>query len=82
MVEMWPIPVLTLISVSVPPVSYLNSTKKSLVILPKVQVAGHSKTYMHPTYVAWNEVKMLVHSCIVYTERAPRRQQFHMAPAM
>ena len=24
----------------------------------------------------------MVHGCIVYTELAPRRQQFHVAPAM
>ena len=24
----------------------------------------------------------MVHGCMVYTEHAPRRQQFHVAPAM
>ena len=36
----------------------------------------------HTPYVcgfAWSD---MVHGCMVYTELAPRRQQFHMAPAM
>ena len=28
---------------------------------------------------AWSD---MVHGCMVYTELAPRRQQFHVAPAM
>ena len=35
---------------------------------------------MHPTYVASNETKP-EGGCMVYTERAPRWQQFHVAPA-
>ena len=35
------------------------------------------------TYVVWNEVTLYTeHSSIVYTERAPTRQQFHMEPQM
>ena len=36
------LPVLTLLSVSVPPLSYRSSTKKIPVILPKFQVACYS----------------------------------------
>ena len=37
-----------------------------------------------PTFVARNEVTPLelARGCMVYTERAPRRQQFGVAPAM
>ena len=52
------------------------------VILPKVQAAGYIETHMHPTYAASNKLHCkLVHGCMVYTEPAPRRQQFHVAPA-
>ena len=36
----------------------------------------------HTPYVcvfAWSDIE---HGCVVYTELAPRRQQFHVAPAM
>ena len=32
--------------------------KKILVILPKVQVAGHNYTHMNTTSVAWNKVTL------------------------
>ena len=48
------------------------------VILPKVNVAGYSRTHMHHTYV----VSKLVHGCMVFKERAPRRQQFDAAPSV
>ena len=35
---------------------------------------------MHSTYVASNEGQCkLLHGCMVYTERAPRQQQFHVS---
>ena len=36
---------------------------------------------MHPMYVAWNKVIPGAYY-MVYTESAPRWQQFHMAPVM
>ena len=30
---------------------------------------------MHPTYVVWN--KVVLQCCMMYTEHAPKRQQFH-----
>ena len=46
------------------------------VTLPNVQVAR-----THPAYVALNNTLNLVHGCMVRIECAPRRQQFHVAPA-
>ena len=43
---------------------------------------GRLQLNTHTPYVcgfAWGD---MVHGCIVYTEIAPRRQQFHVAPAM
>ena len=51
------------------------------VTLPNVQVAGYSLALRHPTYVALNNTLNLVHGCMVRIEFAPRRQQFHVAPA-
>ena len=36
----------------------------------------------HLMYVALHEVTCLVHGCMVYTELAPRWQQYHVAPAV
>ena len=74
------LPVLTLIFVSVPPLCYRSSTLKIPVILPKVQVAGYSRTRIHLMYVVLYEVtRCMVAWC---TQNSPRRQQFHVAPAM
>ena len=51
------------------------------------QTHSHTYTHMHTLsngafYVcgfAWSDME---HGCMVYTELAPRRQQFHVAPAM
>ena len=37
---------------------YRSTTSKIAVVLPNVQVAGYSKTEMHPTYVALHDVTM------------------------
>ena len=42
--------------VSVPPLCYRSSTLKIPVILPKVQVAGYSRTRIHLMYVVLYEV--------------------------
>ena len=43
--------VLTLISVSIPSPCYHSSTQKIQAMLPKMQLAGYSKTRLHPMYV-------------------------------
>ena len=57
-----------------------GQSHKILVILPKVQMAGYSQTHMHLMYVALHEVTWCMVVC--YTQNTPRRQQFHVAPAM
>ena len=67
---------LTVVSVSVPlPRVTAVARKKSLVILPKVQMAGYSQTR-----VALHEERDMAHDCVVYND-VSRRQQFHVAPA-
>ena len=58
-----------LISVSVPPPCYRRCCQKC-----RWQV-----TAKHTCGFAWSDME---HGCMVYTELAPRRQQFHVAPAM
>ena len=64
--------VLTVISVTVPSPCYRNSTWKIPVIL---QVYRCTAKHTCTPRIALHEV----HDCMVYTERAPRRQQFYMA---
>ena len=63
--------------------SYRSSTLKIPIILSKKQVAVSAKhTY---TLHMWLWLKWhckLVHGWMVYTELAPRRQQFQVAPAV
>ena len=42
------------------------------------RAGGRLQLNTHAPYVCGD----LVHGCMVYTELAPRRQQFHAAPAM
>ena len=69
------------ISVSVPPPCYRSSTQKIRVILPHVhwRVAELNAPAPHVCGFARSDI---VHGCMVYTELAPRRKQFHVAPAM
>ena len=67
-----------LISVSVPPPLY-SSRAQSFCRMCRWLVTAEKK---HAPYVcgfAWSDT---VHGCMVYTELAPRREQFHVAPAM
>ena len=73
--------VLTLISVSVPPPCYCSSTWKILVIPAAKSTGGRLQLNTHTPYVygfAWSDME---HGCMVYTGLAPRRLQFHVAPA-
>ena len=72
---------LTLISVSVSPPCYRSSTEKIQAILPKVQwqvTAKHTCILRMWFRIKWH--CKLAHCWMVYTERAPRRQQFLVAP--
>ena len=55
-------------------VSHSSVTQSSATGLSHTSVAQSS----HCGF-AWSD---MVHGCMVYTELAPRRQQFHVAPAM
>ena len=79
---------LTRISVSVLPPCYRSSTQTEiLVILSAKSAGGRLQVNWHtactlPMSLGMKWQCKLVHSCMVYTEFAPRRQEFHVAPAM
>ena len=75
--------VLTLISVSVPPLCYHSSMWKDPVILPKVQVAGYSILNTHTPYLCGFEWSDTVNWCMVGLHRTcAQTATFHVAPAM
>ena len=54
---------------------------RSPVILPKC-AGGRLQLNTHTPYVCGSAGSDMVHGCMVFTELAPRRLQFHVAPAM
>ena len=71
--------VLTLISVSIPPLCYHSSKDPSH---SAKSAGGRLQLNTHTPYIcgfAWSDME---HGCMVYTGLAPRQLQFHVAPAM
>ena len=50
-------------SVSVPTPCYRSGTKKTSIILPKVQMAGYTKTRIYPSKSEWAEYAAVQAEC-------------------
>ena len=75
--------VLTPISVSIPPHVTTVAHKRSHPFCQKCrwQVTAEHTCTQH-TWLQMKRHCKLVHGCMVHTDRAPRRQQFHVAQAV